>query len=143
MNRGKPFGMGNHTRRNILPQQQNTKKSEERTFESKIDIIPIQHRTDERIPGDRQWRERKYNIISLNTLSLPSSKQHSTIFHTLHKYLPVIVKHNGIPLQKPSIQFSSVLQRNNFFPRDKPKDRIFKGWEASFHEFPWMVKVKV
>ena len=26
---------------------------------------------------------------------------------------------------------------------DQPKDRIFKGFELSPHEFPWMVKIKV
>ena len=26
---------------------------------------------------------------------------------------------------------------------DQPKDRIFKGYELTPHEFPWMVKIKV
>ena len=26
---------------------------------------------------------------------------------------------------------------------DEPEDRIYKGWELTPHEFPWMVKLKV
>ena len=35
------------------------------------------------------------------------------------------------------------LRKTKHVSIDKPKDRIYKGWELAPHEYPWMVKIKV
>ena len=143
MNREAPFLNPNNAERIILPQQQNTDKSEQQKLRANIYNKPLHHMTDERIPKYLQHKQTKYNTISPKTSSSRSSKPHSSTFQRLYKHISGGIKYNKIRFAKPLEGFSNILQNQDFIVRDEPKDRIFKGWEASLHEFPWMVKVKV
>ena len=143
MNRETPFHNSNNEERIILPQQQNTEKSEQQKLRANIYNKPLHYMTDERIPKLLQQKQTKYTIIDQKNPSSTKSKPRSSTFQRLYKHISDRIKLNGISFENPLAGFSNIFQNQDFNARDEPKDRIFKGWEASFHEFPWMVKVKV